>query len=619
MNRIVLTIVTSCALSLLAACPAALAEDMPIVTDRPYTEEELAEIQAQEKDRLAQAQQMLIDLGYLTGKADGIMGPRTATAISDFQTGRGLEATGELNAQTMAALEEMTAAVADAREVQQRLIDLGYLGGTADGIFAERSREALGLFQRMHGLEATGVPDDATREKLFAEDAQALPGRLGRGDKGDGVEALQQRLIQFGFLNGKADGDYGKKTSAAVTRFQQHLLDQGIGADMGIEATGEATPMTQYLLMDPSYSSYLADIAPGYVGEEATRVERRLSQLGYMDAQADDTFDSYALQAANAFRMDAGLPLNDALGRADIDALFAEDAPEAEHFVLHDIAYGDKGLAVREVQEELVCGGMTLRMPNGTYNDSMRDAVGRAHDFLASVNSPQAKLFEDPGLLTIGAQQLLRDGLLGYTSEIGEADEMAIRRVQCRLHTLYYISKYGVDGHLGDKTREALSLFQENNGLAVTGNPDVATQRALFSKDAVCKKYPYRVEVDIDSQRVYIFELNDAGEYEQVRTFICSTGLGDATPRGIYLNGFPANRWHHFKEFNCWAQYSYEIEGNIMFHSVLYDEQDTSTLRYGSVYALGSKASHGCVRLQVEDAKWLFEHCKRGTLVIVIY
>ena len=94
--------------------------------------------------------------------------------------------------------------------------------------------------------------------------------------------------------------------------------------------------------------------------------------------------------------------------------------------------------------------------------------------------------------------------------------------------------------------------------------------------------------------------------------------LGNSTPRGIFLDGYPANRWHYFKKFDCWAQYSYEIEGNIMFHSVLYSEKDTSTLREGSVYALGSPASHGCIRLSVKNARWLFEHCKRGTVVIVI-
>ena len=51
---------------------------------------------------------------------------------------------------------------------------------------------------------------------------------------------------------------------------------------------------------------------------------------------------------------------------------------------------------------------------------------------------------------------------------------------------------------------------------------------------------------------------------------------------------------------------------------MLYSKQDESALRNGSVWSLGTPASHGCIRLQVEDAKWLFENCKRGSLVIVI-
>ena len=39
----------------------------------------------------------------------------------------------------------------------------------------------------------------------------------------------------------------------------------------------------------------------------------------------------------------------------------------------------------------------------------------------------------------------------------------------------------------------------------------------------------------------------------------------------------------------------------------------------GSVSALGSRASHGCIRLEVEAAEWLYKNCKRGSLVIVIY
>lgn len=50
------------------------------------------------------AQQALQSLGYVPGKADGIMGHRTVVAIKKFQQHEGLSVTGELDEQTMRAL-----------------------------------------------------------------------------------------------------------------------------------------------------------------------------------------------------------------------------------------------------------------------------------------------------------------------------------------------------------------------------------------------------------------------------------------------------------------------------------------------------------------------------------
>ena len=129
---------------------------------------------------------------------------------------------------------------------------------------------------------------------------------------------------------------------------------------------------------------------------------------------------------------------------------------------------------------------------------------------------------------------------------------------------------------------------------------------------------PYKTLFSSDDS--YITRLKESDAFDtsaEIDAFICSTGLGSSTPRGIFTQTQPLDRWHYFTKFECWAQYAYQIEGDILFHSVLYSYRDTSTLRVNSVYALGSKASHGCVRLQVEDAKWIYENCASGTVVVV--
>lgn len=50
--------------------------------------------------------------------------------------------------------------------MQQQLIDLGYLGGKADGIFGKNTAKAVRAFQNACGLEATGVADQATQRQL---------------------------------------------------------------------------------------------------------------------------------------------------------------------------------------------------------------------------------------------------------------------------------------------------------------------------------------------------------------------------------------------------------------------------------------------------------------------
>lgn len=62
---------------------------------------------------------------------------------------------------------------------------------------------------------------------------------LEKGSKGDDVKILQQRLIDLYYLDGNADGIFGKGTKSAVEKFQKAVK---------LDATGIADPTTQAVL-----------------------------------------------------------------------------------------------------------------------------------------------------------------------------------------------------------------------------------------------------------------------------------------------------------------------------------------------------------------------------------
>lgn len=510
----------------------------------------------------------------------------------------------------------------DVKAAQQQLIDAGYLAGKADGIFGNGTQHAVELFQYLNGLEITGEIDETTAALLASGDARVLRKALQSGCEGDEVTALQERLILLGFMASRADGDYGKKTAQAVRDFQEHLHAQGILEEdiSGVAADGVADGLTQEYLFSPTYTTYVSDILPGASeSDEVLRVERRLNSLGYMDAAADQEYDDYAQACIEAFRQANGLTVSATVDRETIDRMFSEEAVAAERFVMHDLTPGESGQMVRAVQEVLIRYGFMYGISDKHYDGDMESALERLYEYLAAAGSEHASVLENREVLTVAAQEALENAdLYSFIAPVQEDSSKAeILRLQRRLHTLFYLARTDLDGDYGKKTRAAIEEFQTNNGLEVTGIADDATQRILYSDDAVGDWTPYKLEVSIDAQRVYVYELGEDGKYVQIDEFICSTGLGDSTPRGVFTSTQPLNRWHFFKDFECWAQYSYQIEGNILFHSILYDDNDTRTVRQNSIYALGSKASHGCVRLEPESAKWIYENCKRGTIVVV--
>ena len=127
----------------------------------------------------------------------------------------------------------------------------------------------------------------------------------------------------------------------------------------------------------------------------------------------------------------------------------------------------------------------------------------------------------------------------------------------------------------------------------------------------------YYIKINNEMNVVTVYKKDKVGEYTiPIKAMICS--IGEATPTsGVYklTIRFP---WRGLQG-NVYGQYAVRITGNILFHSVPYTDKRKDALEWWEYDKLGTAASLGCIRLKVEDAKWIYENCESGTPVEFYY
>lgn len=131
-------------------------------------------------------------------------------------------------------------------------------------------------------------------------------------------------------------------------------------------------------------------------------------------------------------------------------------------------------------------------------------------------------------------------------------------------------------------------------------------------------KSPYAIRVNRALNTVTVYEQDENGDYTvPVKAMICSTARpGYVTPLGTYTLGSYRSEWRLMLD-GSYGQYACGFYGNYLFHSVCYSSQSHDSLLYEEYNNLGGPASMGCVRLQVADAKWIYDNCPGGTQVTV--
>ena len=142
---------------------------------------------------------------------------------------------------------------------------------------------------------------------------------------------------------------------------------------------------------------------------------------------------------------------------------------------------------------------------------------------------------------------------------------------------------------------------------------EVLKKEQVSEKKVVTGSAAYYIRVNYGANVVTIYGKDDQGNYTKpVKAMICSCGR--ATPTGGVYKTSRGYDWGLLVG-GVYGQYSTRIVGSILFHSVPYTARAKNSLEYWEFDKLGTKASAGCVRLMVSDAKWIFNNCGSGVMV----
>ena len=189
--------------------------------------------------------------------------------------------------------------------------------------------------------------------------------------------------------------------------------------------------------------------------------------------------------------------------------------------------------------------------------------------------------------------------------------------------TMYYLDAATRKFLRGEQTIDGKKyLLGINTGAAFTGFRTVGAWRRYYKNGLMMDDIsglgvvsgPYFIKVYKNSNYLIVFAKDSAGNYNTpVRAMRASCGY--STILGTYYT--PSRyRWLRMVGY-VWGQWCTQISGNYLFHSVPNYTQSNMDLEVEEYNHLGETRSAGCVRLNCEDAKWIYDNCELGTKVTI--
>jgi len=169
----------------------------------------------------------------------------------------------------------------------------------------------------------------------------------------------------------------------------------------------------------------------------------------------------------------------------------------------------------------------------------------------------------------------------------------SVAELERRLAAEHYALRT-VDGRFAEDTYDAVLAFQKVHGLARTGRVDASLWRRLFASSTPRARFR-GTHVEVDKTRQVLFEVRNGNV---VLVVPVSTGATGNTPLG---------QWHVYRRVTGW---------DWVLYYPTYFLRGFAIHGYPSVPAY--PASHGCVRVPMSSADWIYAALPVGTPVYVL-
>lgn len=391
-------------------------------------------------------QTQLKQLGYFTGTVNGVYGSDTAAAVMAFQQDNKLWVDGIAGPDTQAAAYGSPAAPvttasayrtlksglsgSDVLKLQNRLIELGYMSGSASGYYDGTTASAVQTFQQRNGLTTDGIAGSGTQTALYASTAVAASGVTGgtsgstssgtlkEGSTGETVYALQERLYDLGYYSGKIDGYYGTEVKNAVTAFQQRngLTADGVAGGTTQNRLYSANATAAQSVPASSGGNSTLTLKEGMVSDDVMVMQQYLNNLGYYNSTATGSFDAQTKNAVMSFQQTNGLTADGIAGGATLSLLYSGNAKRATggSSSAATLRQGDEGVLVAALQQRLIDLG---------YLSSSVDSKFGPSTFNAVLLFQQVNGLTADGIAGAGTQtRLYSDSALAYGAAIGSSN-----------------------------------------------------------------------------------------------------------------------------------------------------------------------------------------------------